>query len=177
MTFANGNQFTTSSGDWNRKRTGANGTSSFAYGTEITPTITTLNYYLNDSLVHTGTTDISLPLYPLINSYETDRDVTINADYTTTNRIDFTINEYGSAPSNSGWGLNYATALIGWQDLNACFSFDTVAGNSQYWIREEGSTVSTPTSFTPSDGDVWSLRWPVTSGGPLLPPPPAYVRL
>ena len=162
MAFVEGLLWATSSGDWNRQRTGSNSSSNFAYGEDLLEVSSgTLNYYLNGAPIYTSTMTPT-DLYPYINSYQTGSDVTINADYTTTKSITFTINDYATVNvPNSGWGLNDNTNLDGWQGLNASFSLD----DGKYWVYEAGQK-TTPQSFTPVDGDTWTLAWetaPVTA--------------
>ena len=177
MTFLNGDDFESSSGDWNRERTGANTSSNFAYGSTITDTVGIISYYYNDALVYTSLTDMAFGLYPYITYYDNAGDITINSDYIASKRIDFTINDYGSSYNNSGLGLNDNTNQDGWQGLNASFSFD----EGKYWVYETLPTPERKTDkidFTPANGDVWSLRWgtPSTGNGTRLPPPPITVR-
>ena len=154
MVFNTGALWNATSGDWNRQRTGSNSSSNFAYGTEIMEVSSgTLKYYFNDALVYTSSMT-PVDLYPYITYYDSSGDVTINDDYTTTKRIDFTINDFGSSYNNSGLGLNDNILQDGWQGLNGSFSFD----EGKYWVYE-GERKTDKLSFTPANGDVWSLAW------------------
>ena len=167
MAFVNGDKWTGSTGTWNRQRSGSNSSSNFAYGEDLLEaSIGPLEYYYNDALIYTSSM-APADLYPYITYYDSSGDVTINADYNTTKRIDFTINAYGSNSNNSGLGLNDNTSQDGWQGLNGSFSFD----EGKYWVYE-GSRKTDKLTFTPTPGDVFSLRWTSPSSGTRLPPPP-----
>ena len=158
MVFETGALWNATSGDWNRQRTGSNDSSNFAYGEDLLEVSSgTLKYYFNGALVYTSTMS-PVDLYPYITYYDSSGDVTINDDYTTTKRIDFTINDYGSSANNSGLGLNNNILQDGWQGLNGSFSFD----EGKYWVYETLPVPERKTdklTFTPSAGDVWSLAW------------------
>ena len=157
MVFENGTRWGTTSGDWNRERTDFNTSGNFAYAEDkLEASSGSLKYYINDVSIYDTSTATPTDLYPFVNYYENNASVTINADYNTTKRIDFTLNNVESAGiSNTGFGLNSVNTATGWTHITNVVAFDA----GEYQVREGYVIKVAPTSITMSDGDVISLAW------------------
>ena len=170
MAFLNGTDWGDSSGLWNRQRSTANTATNHAYAEDLLQASTgTLKYYINDVLIYTSEATPT-NLYPFVNFYEDNASITINSDYNTTKRIDFTLNNVDSTGiSNTGLGLNSTTNGTGWTLITNVIAWD----DGKYQIREGYVVKVAPTTYAPSNGDVLSLAWESPpSTGTRLPPPP-----
>ena len=176
MVFSNGQNWATSSGDWNRQLSTADATN-WAYGSDKleSPDPGTLTYHLNDGdPIYTSELTAG-DLYPYCAAAKTPTNININDDYNTTKRIDFTVSSYPSNVSAMGLGLSSVNTVLLWDRLTAQFAFDSTGGGSiqQYKIMENFVSKTDYVTFTPSDGDVWSIRWSgAAATGTRLPPPP-----
>jgi len=157
MTFLNGNNWDDSTGDWNRQRSSSNTTNNFAYaGDKLEASSGSLKYYINDVSIYDTSAATPTDLYPFVNFYEDDASITINADYNTTKRIDFTLNNVDTTGiSNTGFGLNSVNTLTGWTLITNVIAFDA----GEWQIREGYVLKAGPTTYAPSNGDVISLAW------------------
>jgi len=178
MVFSNGYAWATSSGDWNRQLSIADA-ANWAYGSDkLTPEEgSTLKYYLNDELIYTSELDVA-DLYPYCASLKQTTVIDINADYNTTKRIDFTLTTYPSNVSAMGVGLSSVNTVLNWDRFAAQFALDSTGGGSidQYKIMENFVSKTDYVVFTPSNGDVFSLRWITPEEGgnitfPQIPEP------
>jgi len=160
--FSNGYAWATSTGDGNRQLSIADA-DNWAYGSDkLSPDGgSTLKYYFNDALIYTSALAVA-DLYPMCSADNTPTNIDINVDYNTTKRIDFTLTTYPSNVSGMGLGLNSVnTQPDNWDRFSAQFASDSTGGGSiqQYKVMENFVSKTSYVTFSPSDGDVFSLRW------------------
>jgi len=176
MVFSNGYAWATSTGDWNRTLSDAD-QDNWAYGSnKLTPEAgSTLKYFFNDELIYTSELTAA-DLYPYCAADNQTTTLDINADYNTTKRIDFTVGTYPSVVSGMGLGLNSVNTETHWEQFTAQFALDPYqVVNQQYKVKENNVSKTDYEIFTPSGGDVFSLRWIAPEGGgnitfPQIPP-------
>jgi len=160
MVFSNGYAWATSTGDWNRQLSIAD-QDNWAYGSDkLTPEAgSTLKYFFNDELIYTSELDVA-DLYPYCAASNTPNNIDINADYNTAKRIDFTVTTYPSIVSSTGLGLSSVNTVLNWDRFAAQFALDPYqVVNQQYKVMENFVSKTDYVTYTPSDGDVFSLRW------------------
>ena len=174
MVFSNGYAWATSSGDWNRELSIADA-ANWAYGSDKLSSPTgELKYYYNDALIYTSEMSPT-DLYPYCTASNQTTEIDINANYNTSKRIDFTCTELPSNIGAMGMGLNSVNTVTDWHKFSAQFALDSTGGGSinQYKIRENNVDKTSYVTFSPSNGDVFSLRWAaVAAQTARLPPPP-----
>jgi len=176
MVFSNGYAWATSTGDWNRQLSIAD-QDNWAYGSDkLTPEAgSTLKYFFNDELIYTSELTAA-DLYPYCSADNTPTNIDINDDYNTTKRIDFTVTTYPTVVSGTGLGLSSVNTVLNWDRFAAQFALDPVGVvNQQYKVMENNVSKTDYVIFTPSNGDVFSLRWIAPEGGgnitfPQIPP-------
>jgi len=160
MVFSNGYAWATSTGDWNRQLSIAD-QDNWAYGSDkLTPEAgSTLKYFFNDELIYTSELTVA-DLYPYCAADNQTTTLDINADYNTTKRIDFTVTTYPTIVSGMGLGLSSVNTVLNWDRFAAQFALDPYqVVNQQYKVMENFVGKTDYVTFTPSGGDVFSLRW------------------
>jgi len=160
-------------------KSGANGTSSFAYGsTSRSISNFQVLYYHNDDLIYTSALSTAT-VYPMIVNYFQDSNK-INALSSDAGQITWTL--------QSGYTGNEATIMLGadnqhgsadYSNMSYAFQFD---GNpvKLISIKESGTAKATGLDRTVTNGDTFKLV--ISSAGPtssttFYPPPPAYITL
>lgn len=161
MTLTNGSGYNIVSNTCNKS--GANGTNSFAYGSDKIEIVSfEVKYYYNDSLVYTSD-EATIDVYPMLINYYQDTSKITQLDTTTTS-ITWTL--------NAGYPCDDTTMRLGLEDqtssadyYNMRYAFDVDGASKLTAIKESGSTVQALSLGPVADGDTFKIQFAAEPSG------------
>ena len=161
MALTNGSGYNIVSNTCNKS--GADGTNSFAYGSDKIEIVSfEVKYYYNDELVYTSD-EATVDVYPMLINYYEDTSKITQLDTTSTS-ITWTLNAgYPCDDTVMNLGLEDQTSSADYYNMRFCFVVN--GGSKLLAIKESGSTVESLSGFDPvANGDTFKIQFAGTGG-------------